>query len=492
MRRDQLVLAVRAACVLFVGVSTAEACPSAVTSAGDPGASGLDLRTAIGLANASSGCAITFDPSLNNSTITLTLGQISITAPMAIIGPGADKLTISGNNASRIFYISRPAPTPTATPVTISGVSLSNGKSNKGGAVYTRYSPLVVQSSVFSGNTGGGIWAYDADALTIDSTVIAHNTGASNGGGLYASFPGGGTLTVTNSVVTGNDAVNGGGVALDSVHTATFTNTQITHNTATSGNGGGIRVADTWAKGTYLTLAQSTVGNNNAYDYGAGIDIKHAQSVTVQQSLISGNQLTDFTPGAHGGGIALEFVGGLTEIDNSTIYGNFAYNSGGGIGIFDAGTGNRTNIFETTIAHNGTFDPPYAPGTSSGILGAGGTGLFRCIIAGNSTSHGVSTQDLAGSFSATYTLIQHPGSASITGNTGNVNTDPQLGPLAVNGGPTLAMLPALTSPVIGAGGAREILGGVDQRGLPRPDRYPDMGAVQRQYPEDVIFRNGFD
>jgi hypothetical protein len=33
---------------------------------------------------------------------------------------------------------------------------------------------------------------------------------------------------------------------------------------------------------------------------------------------------------------------------------------------------------------------------------------------------------------------------------------------------------------------------VDQRGLPRPSSVADIGAVQRQHPEDVIFRNGFD
>jgi hypothetical protein len=75
--------------------------------------------------------------------------------------------------------------------------------------------------------------------------------------------------------------------------------------------------------------------------------------------------------------------------------------------------------------------------------------------------------------------------------------DPKLGLLSVNGGPTLTMLPAVTSPVIGAGGSPFLVfasmdPSVDQRGLPRPSASsPDMGAVQRQYPEDVIFRNGF-
>ncbi len=86
-------------------VSSVHADVFTVTSAGDPGASGLSLRQAMSSANFIPSSVIVFDASLNGSRITLTQGELSITKPMAIAGPGADKLTISGGNSSRIFNV---------------------------------------------------------------------------------------------------------------------------------------------------------------------------------------------------------------------------------------------------------------------------------------------------------------------------------------------------------------------------------------------------
>jgi hypothetical protein len=67
------------------------------------------LRKAIAYANTLPGPnTITFDPAVFGTTaqtITLTHGPLSFmnTAATTIIGPGADLLTVSGNNASRVF-----------------------------------------------------------------------------------------------------------------------------------------------------------------------------------------------------------------------------------------------------------------------------------------------------------------------------------------------------------------------------------------------------
>jgi hypothetical protein len=170
---------------------------------------------------------------------------------------------------------------------------------------------------------------------------------------------------------------------------------------------------------------------------------------------------------------------------DSTFYANYAYNNGGGIGIFDTATGNNTKINGTTIAGNLTFNYE-----SNGILGAGVPFLYNCIAANNS-SHTIS-QDISGTFQELYSLVRTVGTANIVNAFGNKNgQDPHLGHLAVNGGPTLTMMPALSSPPLDSGGPSVL--GTDQRGLPRnANGHRDMGAVERQYPEDVIFRNGFD
>lgn len=69
------------------------------------------------------------------------------------------------------------------------------------------------------------------------------------------------------------------------------------------------------------------------------------------------------------------------------------------------------------------------------------------------------------------------------------NTDPQLGPLASNGGPTQTHLPLPGSPVIDAGAASPVCPDVDQRGLDRPEDGDgdstadcDIGAVEAPEP----------
>ncbi len=88
-----------------------------VTNTNDSGAG--SLRDAINQANTNAQAdTINFDPAFFNvaRTITLTSGEINITADdqvlngqtgrfVTINGPGANLLTISGNNASRIFLL---------------------------------------------------------------------------------------------------------------------------------------------------------------------------------------------------------------------------------------------------------------------------------------------------------------------------------------------------------------------------------------------------
>src|SRR5712692_8995742 len=72
---------------------------------------------------------IVFDTGLKGQTISLTSGPLAITQSLDIEGPGADKLAVSGNHASRIFAVSG------GVTVTIAGLSISDGMvvGNEGG-----------------------------------------------------------------------------------------------------------------------------------------------------------------------------------------------------------------------------------------------------------------------------------------------------------------------------------------------------------------------
>jgi CSLREA domain-containing protein len=110
--------------VIFV--SAAHAVPvachvtkTADTNDGSCTASDCSLREAVAAPTCS---LIDFSLDLSGQTITLTLGEISINRSLHIKGWGAEAIAISGNQASRIFY------TATGTDVTISGVTMKDGR----------------------------------------------------------------------------------------------------------------------------------------------------------------------------------------------------------------------------------------------------------------------------------------------------------------------------------------------------------------------------
>jgi hypothetical protein len=69
--------------------------------------------------------------------------------------------------------------------------------------------------------------------------------------------------------------------------------------------------------------------------------------------------------------------------------------------------------------------------------------------------------------------------------------DERAATLADHGGPTMTMLPSVSSPLIDAGG--DLAGPpVDQRGFTRVvNTHLDIGPVELQQPEDIVFRSGF-
>src|SRR4051812_6675982 len=100
-----------------------------VTTLADGGAG--SLRAAVAQANAHPGAdTIDFQPGLAG-TIALTGGALDLADDLAINGPGADGLTVSGSNLSRVFKVE------SGETVLISGLTIAGGKagSGKGGGI---------------------------------------------------------------------------------------------------------------------------------------------------------------------------------------------------------------------------------------------------------------------------------------------------------------------------------------------------------------------
>src|SRR5262249_5919061 len=155
------------------------------------------LRAAITQANTQGGAdTIDFQPGLTG-TIALTGGEFDITDDLTINGPGADKLTVSGNNISRGFKVE------SGQVVRISGLTISGGNAGSG---LDNFGTLTVSNVVFSGNAafeGGGLDNESSGTATVRDSIFTGNSadggggGHGDGGGL-ANEPGG-TATVSGS-----------------------------------------------------------------------------------------------------------------------------------------------------------------------------------------------------------------------------------------------------------------------------------------------------
>jgi len=292
----------RATCIAFavLGASALNAATITVANSLDSGIG--SLRDAVALANP--GDAIDFVPALAGSTVVLTSGEILIDKNLTITGLGASTLTVSGNNASRVFNV-------TAGTVFISGLTISRGLGGNGGGggilnagTLSLSSSTVSDNSAFQaipgsfcggvGTNGGGI--YNAGTLTVtDSTISGNGTfgncGGGFGGGIY-NYPQG-MLTVSKSTLSGNGSALGGGIFNDGTvangGTVILSNSTISANgVAGSGAGGGIfNVGQGPAK---FILTNMTITNNGAFS-GSGIYSlqQFAVAFAGNNNIVAGN-----------------------------------------------------------------------------------------------------------------------------------------------------------------------------------------------------------
>ena len=390
--------------------------------------SGLgSLRQAILNANAHPGPdVIEFVPCLSG-TILLTSGELLISDEVFINGPGAPYLAVDGNAASRVFHIG------SNMVATITGLTITNGLADfgGGGGIFNDNARLTVNNCTLIGNNatfGGGIYneglAGGSASLAVNNSKVSGNFGRSEGGGI---------LCLGNSVYFDPLWRNG--------HTSLIVSNSALSGNATYGHGGGIANWGRYPGSTAsVEIVYSTLGGNSAdFDVGGGIwnlgDSGGSASVKIANSTISGNSAQS------GGGFESGTMGmadANLQVMNSTLSGNLAA-FGGGIEII-----------------GGTLT------VGSTLLNAGGYGENLVRLEGNITSLG-------------FNLSSDDGSGFLTSATDQINTDPRLGPLQDNGGPTFTHALTCRSPAIDAGknfGAAA----TDQRGVGFGRTFDDPAA----------------
>jgi hypothetical protein len=171
----------------------------------------------------------------------------------------------------------------------------------------------------------GGNNADGSGSITINTDGGNHVIGRYNGGGMSNSFS---SPVLTNVVITGNSAYNGGGICNDISSSLVLTNVTITGNFADSGGGG----MGNYGSSPVLTNVAMPVLTNvtimgNFADIGGGME-NHSSSPVLTNVTITGNYAKRYGGGMHN----YDFASPI--LTNVTIVGNYALSYSGG-GIYD-------------------------------------------------------------------------------------------------------------------------------------------------------------
>jgi fibronectin-binding autotransporter adhesin len=295
-------------------------------------------------------------------------------------------------------------------------------------------SPLTITNSTISGNragglgsdgtihNGGGIHVNDSNSMAdpvvgITGGSITGNFvggGAGNargfGGGIGTIFDGG-SITLTGADVSsnragGNDGTADGtgtgfGAGISTDLPLTISDSTLSLNRAgvvaagdLEGGGGAVATGGTAA----VTIMNSTFDQNLA-GTGVGAGGSHGGALSIGTTgplSISDSRLTGNVARTFGGGVSrfrgTPLVGGDDVILRTTISGNQAFNSGGGV---DFGTAGTMRLERSTVAGNSTVSSFNQGGGGLSLAGAVGVadGTFRLVnstVSGNTATAGFS------------------------------------------------------------------------------------------------------
>ena len=336
-------------------------------------------------------------------TITLTNAGLYVGAQMTIAGPGANVLTVNGNNVGSVFHVG-------ASGVTIAGLTISGG-----------LSPFA----------GGGI--YNQGQVTVSNCTITANASGASGGGLNNE----GTLTIIGSTVCSNSAVNMGG-GIYSLGDMFLTNSTICNN---SGTGGGIYNDLTTFTAQSCTIASNSGGgvfSSTATPFQLGNTIAAANDSYDVNGLFAsvGFNLIGDTNGSSGGPWLNSDLTGSTATPRKPLLGPLQNNGGttptmallaGSPAIdkgFSFGTAidqrKRTRPFDFSVITNasggdgsdiGAFE--YIPGATQLKLQLAGT---NALLSWSTNDFGFQLQSLAALPSPPNIWSNVPGTPVIIGN----------------------------------------------------------------------------
>ncbi|HET9033793.1 MAG TPA: right-handed parallel beta-helix repeat-containing protein [Dokdonella sp.] len=373
---------------------------------------------------------------LTCSTISLSQGALKIALDdLSLIGPGADQLTLDAENRDRIILH------PGSGTLTLQGLTIAHGRFDAvdndigfGGCVATG-AALVLRNSVIRDCLAVGVGSYGgavlSGLLTMQNSTISDSTAfgdhPTNGTAAYGGGAFSYGVAIFDSTISGNSAIG--------TDNAPLSHWEI---------GGGLFVARNGGR-----IERSTISDNFAIRFAGGLT--QEGYLELSNSTISGNR----TEQDDGGGLRVRQVTSVA-IENSTITNNHAGSHGGGISFIDNAL--PSIMISTLVA-----------GNSSNLGGADANSTMPLTISGSSNL-----------------IVASNNALKLPADT--IASDPHLGKLADNGGPTRTHALAKDSPAIDHGSNPDNFP-TDQRGngfLREAHGRADIGAYEVQASTETI------
>lgn len=334
-----------------------------------------------------------------------------------------------------------------STTLTLEGATVSASNAQHGGGIYSEGALHITAGSIIEQNdaqfVGGGIYKRFT-AFTITDSTIRNNT-ANVGAGILNQA----TTTIAYSTISGNQSrFDVGGILNENGLSLTISNSVFSGNHA-PGSTGAIENEGT------LTVSDSTFSSNSSGNGAGGIE--NAGTLTVRRSTFSGN-----SGGA--GGAVRGHIGSLSRVINSTLSDNYSSSSGGA--IYNHGT---ITVVSSTL--NGNSAAQSEGGFyNHGFNGTNGSATVRATLIANNS--GLDCSSTGNVIDIADSLVED-GTCITAGQNGNVSGDPAIEPLDDNGGATQTHALGATSVAIDAavGGCVDPITlealATDQRGIGR-------------------------
>lgn len=411
-----------------------------------------------------------------------------------VLGAGTHLLTIAGNNEDGAetgdLDIRRPVTIsgqPEATPTLIDQTTNDRVMHVLGKGTLSLIQVNLTGGTVFG--RGGGLLVGPGRKVALTRSAVTFNTAQANGGGggIYTEGP----LKMVDSFVFDNDTPFEGGGLMAVGANVSILRSAILGNAAGGGGGIGGGGVGFLAPGR-LSVVDSTIEGNSSGSDGGGIWLRSLNLANEAPFTMLRSTVADNTTGGSGGGLFITKLSNqdtLFSIDDSTISGNTANITGGGLSCgcpAPAATITHTTIVDNTA--DADNDDDVAGGGEGGALFGSGVQIqiLASIIGGNHDPGDPGDEDCGAGGNRSM------GSNVTTEASCFVNPVPPttdaivglldfLGPLEDNGGPTETHAIADTSTAQdrhdGTG-----CGGTDQRGVPRP-RGTDCDSGAYEYTE---------